>query len=142
MKIYFTFLPSGFNTGSDDSDTTMISEHSFNPAPNAASTLKCKKKKQDLLRNLKIMCIDCNRLRSVDKCAELSCHHSHVILCLESTLGPDISSCEVFPKGFKSFYMVQVTHGVTSSSWSEKTLTMLRMLFWMSIKAVRLFAFN
>ena len=41
------------------------------------------------------------------KRTELNClvnhHNPHIILGHESMLGPDIPSCEVFPKGFKSF---------------------------------------
>ena len=53
------------------------------------------------------MCINCDSLRCVDKCTEPNClvnnHNPNIILGKESRLGPDISSCEVFPKGFKSF---------------------------------------
>ena len=61
------------------------------------------------------MCINCDSLRSVDKRAELNClviyHNPHIILGLESRLGPDISSCEVFPKGFKSLRRDRVMGG-------------------------------
>ena len=53
------------------------------------------------------MCINCDGLRNVDKRDELSCevnhHNPHIYAGQESTLGPDISSCEVFPKGYKTF---------------------------------------
>ena len=110
----------------------MIREGSFKPAPNATSTLKCNNKNiKSISKNLKIMCINCDSLRSIDKCVELNClvdhHNPHIILDQESRLGPDIPSCEVFPKGFKSFCRDRVM--VVSLSWSETTLTMLRMHF-------------
>ena len=61
------------------------------------------------------MCINCDSLRSVDKRAELNClvnhHNLHIILGQESRLGPDIPSCEVFPKGFRSFRRDRVMGG-------------------------------
>ena len=61
------------------------------------------------------MCINWSCLRSIDKCAELSCivshHNPRIILAQESRLCPDISSCKVFPKGFKSFRRDQVIGG-------------------------------
>ena len=61
------------------------------------------------------MSINCDSLRSVDKRAELNClvnhHNRHIILCQESGLGQDISSCEAFPKGYKSFRRDQVMGG-------------------------------
>ena len=53
------------------------------------------------------MCIICDRLRNVDKRAELNClvNHlnPHIILGQESRLGQDIPCCEVFPKGLRYF---------------------------------------
>ena len=50
-----------------------------------------------------------------DKRAELKClanlHNPHIILVQEYRLGPDISSCEIFPKGFKSFCRDRVMGG-------------------------------
>ena len=61
------------------------------------------------------MCINCDSLRSIDKCAELNClannHNSHIILGQKSRLGPDTSSCEVFPEAYKSFCRDQVMGG-------------------------------
>ena len=61
------------------------------------------------------MCINCDSLRSVDKRAELSClvnhHNPHIIFGQESRLGPDIPSCEIFPKGFRSFRRDRVMCG-------------------------------
>ena len=61
------------------------------------------------------MCINCDSVRSVDKRAELNClvnhHNPHVILGQESRLGPDIPSCEIFPKGFNSVRMDWVMGG-------------------------------
>ena len=61
------------------------------------------------------MCINCDSLRSVDKRAALNClvnhHNLHIILGHESRLGPDIPSCEVFPKGFRSFRRDRVMGG-------------------------------
>ena len=96
------------DNNSDDSDTSMIRESSFKPAPNATSTPKWNNKnKKSIFKKLKIMCINCDSLRSVDKRAELNClvnhHNPHIILGQESRLGPDIPSCEVFHKGYKSF---------------------------------------
>ena len=52
----------------DDSDTSMIRESSFQPAPTATSTLKCSNKNiKSFLENLRIMCINCDSLRSVGK---------------------------------------------------------------------------
>ena len=103
------------DNNSDDSDTSMISEGSFNPAPNATSTPKCNNKNISISKNLKIMCINCDILRSVDKRAELSClvnhHNPHIILGQESRLAPYIPSCEVFPKGFRTFRRDQVMGG-------------------------------
>ena len=52
------------------------------------------------------MCINCDSLSSIDKRAELNClvnhYNPHIILGPESRLGPDIQSCDVFSKGFKS----------------------------------------
>ena len=92
----------------DDSDTSMIWESSFKPAPNATSTPKCCNKNiKSISKRLKRMCINCDNLRSVEKRAELNCsvnhHNPHIILGQESRLGPDIPSCEIFPKGYKSF---------------------------------------
>ena len=96
------------NYNSDDSDTSMIWESSFKPAPNATSTPKCCNKNiKSISKRLKSMCINCDNLRSVEKRAELNCsvnhHNPHIILGQESRLGPDIPSCEIFPKGYKSF---------------------------------------
>ena len=70
---------------------------------------------KSISKKLKIMCINCDSLRSVDKRAEQSClvnhHNPHIILCRESRLGPDIPSCKVFPKGFKSFRRDRVMSG-------------------------------
>ena len=67
-------------------------------------------------KNLKIMCINCYSLRSVDKHAELNClvnhHNLHIILGRDSRLGTDIPSCEVFPKGFRSFHRERVMGGI------------------------------
>ena len=61
------------------------------------------------------MCINCDSLRSVDKRAELNClgnhHNPHIVLRQESRLGPDIQSCEIFPKGSKSFRRDRVMGG-------------------------------
>ena len=100
----------------DDSDTSMIRESSFKPAPNSTSTPKCNNKNtKSISKKLKIMCINCNSLRSVDKRAELNClvnhHNPHVILGQESRLCPDIPSCEIFPKGFKSFRKDRIIGG-------------------------------
>ena len=101
---------------SDDSDTSMIRESSFKPAPNATSTPKCNNENiKPIYKKLKIMCINCDSLRSVDKCAELNClvnhHNPHIILGQESRLCPDIPSCEILPKGFKSFRRDRVMGG-------------------------------
>ena len=54
--------------------TQWIRESSFKPAPNATSTPKCNNKNtKSISKKLKIMCINCNSLRSVDKRAELNC---------------------------------------------------------------------
>ena len=119
-----SFLYNGFNSwhitdkniynslahyyNSDDSDTSMIREGSFKPAPNATSTPKYNNENLKFIsKNLKIFCINCDSLRSVDKRAELNClvnhHNPHIILGQEYRLGPDIPSCEIFPKGYKSF---------------------------------------
>ena len=84
-----------------NSDTSMIRESSFKPAPNATSTPKCNNKDiKSISKKLKSICINCDSLRSVDKRAELDClvnhHNPHIILGQESRLGPDIPSCEVF----------------------------------------------
>ena len=96
-------------------------ESSFKPAPNATSTPKCNNKNiTSISKKLKFMCINCDSLRSVDKRAELNClvnhHNPHIILGQESRLGPDIPSCEVFPKGFKSFHWIESWVVVVSSS--------------------------
>ena len=61
------------------------------------------------------MSINCDSLRSVDMHAELSClvnhHNPRIILSLKSRLGLDISFCEVFPKGFRSFRRDRVMGG-------------------------------
>ena len=61
------------------------------------------------------MCIYCDSIRNVDRHAELNClvnhHNPHIILGQASRLGPDIPSCEVFPKGFKSFCRYRVMGG-------------------------------
>ena len=61
------------------------------------------------------MCINCDGLRSIEKHAELNClvnhHNPHIYIGQESRLGPDCSSCEVFPKGFKSFCRDRVMGG-------------------------------
>ena len=58
------------------------------------------------------MFIDCDSLRSVDKCDELSClvdhHNPHVILDQEFWLSPDISTCLIFPEGLRPFRSDQV----------------------------------
>ena len=104
-KIYNS-LPHDYN--SDDSDTTMIRESSFKPAPNATTTPKCNNNNiKSVYKKLKIMYINCDSPRSVDKRTELNClvnhHNPHIIQGQESRLGPDIPSCEVFPEGSKSF---------------------------------------
>ena len=87
------------------------------------------------------MCINCDGLRSVDKRAELNClddnHNPHIILGQESRLGPDIPSCEVFPKGFKSFRRDRVMGG--GGVFILVRDDILRMLFQMTIKYVRVF---
>ena len=87
------------------------------------------------------MCINYDSLGRDDKRAELNClvnhHNPHIILGQETRLGPDIPLCEGFPKGFKSFCRDRVMGGGASSSWSEMTLTMLRMSFQLTIKTVR-----
>ena len=89
---------------SDDSDTSMIRESSFKPAPNPTPTPKCNNKNiKSISKRLKIMCINCDSLRSVDRHAELNClvnhHNPHIILGQESRFCPDIPSCEIFPQG-------------------------------------------
>ena len=89
---------------------------SFKPAPNATKSPKCKIKNiKSVSKKLKIMCINCDSLRRADKRAELNClvnrHNPHIILDQESRLGPDIPSCEVFPKGFNSFRRDRVMGG-------------------------------
>ena len=80
----------------DDSDTSMIRESYFKPAPNTTSTPKCNNKYiKSICKKLKFMCINYDSLRSVDKRAELNClvnhHNPHIILGQESRLGPDIN---------------------------------------------------
>ena len=94
----------------------MIRESSFKPAPNATSTPKCNNKNiKSISKKLKIMCINCDSLRSIDKRAKLNClvnhHNPHIILGQEYRLDPDIPSCEIFPKGFKSFRKDRVMGG-------------------------------
>ena len=112
-KYIYNSLAHDYN--SDGSDTSMIRERSFKPAPNATSTPKCNNKNiKFIVKNLKIMCINCDSL-SADRCAELNClvnhHNPHIILGQECRLGQDIPSCEVFPKGFKSFRRDRVMGG-------------------------------
>ena len=61
------------------------------------------------------MYIICYSLRNVDKGAELNClvnhHDPYIVLGQESRLVPDISSCEVFPNGFRYFCIDQVMGG-------------------------------
>ena len=58
------------------------------------------------------MYIKCDRLRSVDKRAELNClvdhHNPLIILGQASRFGPDISYFEVFQIGSKSIHSDQV----------------------------------
>ena len=94
----------------------MIRESSFKPAQIATSTPRCNNKNiESILKYLKIMCINCDSLRSIDKRAELNClvnHHiPHIVLGQESRLVADIPSCEVFPKGSKSFCRDRVMGG-------------------------------
>ena len=119
----------------------------FKPAPNATLTPKCSNKNiKSIYKKLKIMCINCDSLRSVDKHAELNClvnhHNPHVMLGQESRLTPYVPSCEVFPKGSEFSAGIESWAVVASSSQSEKTLTMLRMLFQMTIWTVRVSGSN
>ena len=67
----------------DDSDTSIIRESSFKPAPNATSIPKCSNKNiKSISKKLNIMCINWDSLRSVDIRAELNClvnHHNPVL---------------------------------------------------------------
>ena len=86
------------------------------------------------------MCINCDSVRSIDERAELSClfNNLHTILGwvqIFHLVKPSLKDLNL-STGIKSWAVV------ASSSWSEKTLTMFRMLFQMTIKTVRVSGSN
>ena len=79
----YNFMALDYN--SNDSDISVIGGSSFKPTPNTTSNLKCNNKNiKSILKNLKIMCINLDSLRSVDKRAELNClvnhHNPHIYI--------------------------------------------------------------
>ena len=98
---------------SDDSDTSMIRESYFKPSPNATSTPKCNNKNiKSIFFKLKIICINCNSLRSVDKRAELNClvshHNPHIIL------GRNLGRVHIFHLVKSSIKDLNISAGIES----------------------------
>ena len=90
----FEMLSTSGSSTSTYSLPSINSPQQFRPAPNATSSPKQKPRNlRQIANTLRVMSVNCNSIKSLDKRSELSAlidlHNPHIILGQESKIGPE-----------------------------------------------------
>ena len=128
---YYEVLSQADQTTENDSDD--ITKETFKPAPNATSTPTSNNRhKRNLARSLKIISVNCNSLRSIDKRAELEAlvdlHNPHLFFVKNPNWALISFQVKYSLKVINPFVKTARREEAEFSFWLEMMLNMWRML--------------